>query len=182
MEKEKEYEFDAEGFFHTGDIGMLTTGGALVIIDRKKNLVKLKGGEYVALEKMNTAYNNSKFVNVEGGGVCSYAAGELDRAVCLAQCKESELVKTAEALGISYGEVGELCANAKVQEAVLASFKEEAKKAGLTALETVVGVYPLVEMWSPLNGTLTATQKLVSKAIYKANSKELAVIIKKGIK
>jgi len=182
MEKETASEFDADGFFHTGDIGMLTTGGALVIIDRKKNLVKLKGGEYVALEKMNTAYNNSKFVNVEGGGVCSYAAGELDRAVCLAQCKESELVKTAEALGISYGEVGELCANAKVQEAVLASFKEEAKKAGLTALETVVGVYPLVEMWSPLNGTLTATQKLVSKAIYKANSKELAVIIKKGIK
>ena len=66
---------------------MLTPGGALVIIDRKKNLVKLKGGEYVALENMNTAYNNSPFVNVEMGGVCSYAGGELDRAVCLAQCK-----------------------------------------------------------------------------------------------
>lgn len=47
----------------------------------------VQGGEYVALERMNTAYNNSPFVNVETGGVCSYAGDELDRAVCLAQCK-----------------------------------------------------------------------------------------------
>merc|ERR1719382_134844 len=51
-------EFGADGFFRSGDVGMLTPGGALKIVDRKKNLVKLRGGEYVALEKMNTAYNN----------------------------------------------------------------------------------------------------------------------------
>jgi len=174
-------EFDADGFFHTGDIGMLTPGGALVIIDRKKNLVKLKGGEYVALEKMNTAYNNSPFVNVEAGGVCSYAHDSLDRSVCLAQCKASELRKAAVAASVDCTDE-ELPLHPKVQEAVLKSFKEEAKKAGLTCLETVVAVAPLLEEWSTANGCLTATQKIVSKSIYKFNAKELEAIKVKGIK
>jgi long-chain acyl-CoA synthetase len=173
-------EFGSDGFFKSGDIGMLTPGGALKIVDRKKNLVKLKGGEYVALEKMNTAYNNSPFVNVDTGGVCCFADDSLDRAVAIAQCKEAEILAAAKEVGVS-GSAKDAAADPKVQAKVVESFKVEAKKAGLTSLETVVAVFPIVnDDWTPINGCLTATQKLVPKKCYAHNAKELEIVKKKG--
>merc|ERR1712196_469496 len=104
----------------------------------------------------------------------------LDKPVCLAQVKVDELAKAADKLGVKYSSPADLQTDAKVQAEVLASFKECAKKAGLTSLETVVGVYPIIEEWSTANGCLTATSKLVPKSVWKFQKKELDVIKVKG--
>ena len=174
-------DYDAEGWFHTGDIGLMTPAGQLKIVDRKKNLVKCKGGEYVALEKMNVTYNNCPLVDPDAGGVSSYADGEMDSPVCFAQIKEAELAKLAAELGVS-GTTQQLCVDPKVVEAVKAALIKVAKDAKLPRLEHVAAVAVLCDPWSPDNGCLTATSKLVPKAIAKRHAKELAVAKPKGIR
>lgn len=45
-----------EGWLKTGDVGQWNKDGTLSVIDRLKNLVKLAGGEYIALERLEYAF------------------------------------------------------------------------------------------------------------------------------
>lgn len=53
---------DAEGFFHTGDIGMIEDGRFLKITDRKKEIFKTSGGKYVAPQPIENKMKESKFI------------------------------------------------------------------------------------------------------------------------
>jgi len=62
LEEENRESFTKDGWFKTGDIGEFDNKGQLRIIDRKKNLVKTQGGEYIALEKVCYAHRLSRLV------------------------------------------------------------------------------------------------------------------------
>jgi len=45
---------DEEGWFHTGDIGMMDEGKFLKITDRKKEMFKTSGGKYLLHRLLNS--------------------------------------------------------------------------------------------------------------------------------
>lgn len=53
---------DAEGWFHTGDIGEILDGKFLKITDRKKEIFKTAGGKYIAPQMLENKYKESPFI------------------------------------------------------------------------------------------------------------------------
>jgi len=54
--------FEDDGWFRSGDVGMILPNGTLKIIDRSKNIFKLSQGEYIAPEKLENIFGLSVFV------------------------------------------------------------------------------------------------------------------------
>jgi long-chain acyl-CoA synthetase len=62
-EKATAEAFDNEGFFKTGDIGVLDEGKFLRITDRKKEIFKLSNGKYVAPAAIENLFKESVYID-----------------------------------------------------------------------------------------------------------------------
>lgn len=180
MPDKTEEVFTDDGWFYTGDIGQFMADGSIRIVDRKKNLVKLKSGEYVALEKMEAVYGNSSFVDAIAGGICCYADGDMDRPVALFQLNDVVAMKWAKANGVS-GDFSAVMKSKELYNAVMQSFKEEHAKSDLSHIEKLQAVSMLNSPWTPENGCLTAANKLQRRVVIDSFTKEFEEVKKKGI-
>jgi len=83
MEEKSREDFprhaDGKIWFHTGDVGLMTEQGTLRIIDRKKDLIKLSGGEYVSLGKVENALKQVAGI----GAVVVFALSDKDHCVAV---------------------------------------------------------------------------------------------------
>jgi len=156
--KEEFIVIDGIRYFCTGDIGQFTPQGNLQIIDRKKDLVKLQQGEYVALSKVENALKSSKFTMLP---MC-YAKSTMSYSIALICPVEAALRAVPGAEGRS---LKDLCVDPTVIKAVEADVQAICKAAKLASFEIPKKVILIDELWTPENEMLTAVNKLKRKPI-----------------
>ncbi|GAA5853975.1 hypothetical protein JCM8547_008176 [Rhodosporidiobolus lusitaniae] len=162
---------DEEGWYLTGDIGQLNPDGTFSVIDRKKNLVKLAGGEYIALERLESILKASPYV----ANILIYADPNATRAMAIVVPHEPNLrslLRSNPSLlpsGIDSPDKADwtrdVCKNERVRKAVLEDLNAVGRKAGCKGLEQLQTLLLSPEEWTPQNGFLTAAQKLQRKTI-----------------
>lgn len=134
----------SDGWLKTGDIGEWNATGTITIIDRKKNLVKLSNGEYIALEKAESVYKTCVIVE----NMCMYVDPLYPKPVGLVVPVEKSLRSLAANNGIHIEDWEQLCADHRVRKLVLDMLHTQAKQSGLKGAELLHDIWLCKDLWT----------------------------------
>lgn len=158
-DKEKTDEvIDADGFFHTGDIGEFDAEGFLRITDRKKEMFKTSGGKYVAPQLLENRLKQSRFIEQ------AMVVGEGEKMpAALIQPNFEFLFEWARRHDVDLGSNEKAVTDPRVLE----RFQEEVEEANeqFAKWEKVKQFRLTPDIWSVDEGHLTPTMKLRRKVI-----------------
>ncbi len=149
---------DADGWFHTGDVGMLDEGKYLKITDRKKEIFKLSGGKYIAPQLIENKLKESVLIEqaIVIGSHEKFASALISpNFVYLHECcNENKILFTDNAELI-------------LQPEVMAMFQAEVKEVNKTLgqHEEIKRFRLVADTWSAQTGELSQTLKLKRKVI-----------------
>ena len=169
--KEDYITIDGVRYFCTGDIGRFTPNGTLEIIDRKKDLVKLQMGEYVALSKVENALKSSRFVSVP------LVHALPTKSYCIALiCPTPAARDLAKAEGLAADAPwSDVCKSPGVTKGVLADL-QSVVKGKLSKHEIPTKCILIDDEFSVENEMMTAVRKLKRKPIHEKHEKEIAAV------
>ncbi|KAK7026440.1 long-chain fatty acid-CoA ligase [Paramarasmius palmivorus] len=163
--------FTKDGWMRTGDVGQWNPDGTLSLIDRVKNLVKLQGGEYIALERLESTYKSCNLV----GNICVHASTDAKQPIAIIIPHEAHLRHSLSAAGgiDASRSLGDLCHDPKVVSIVLKECNAVGKKNGFKPMEILQAVILTPDEWTPESGLVTAAQKIQRKKIAETFKKEI---------
>ncbi|MEO6589589.1 MAG: long-chain fatty acid--CoA ligase [Pyrinomonadaceae bacterium] len=157
--EETEKVLDADGWYHTGDVGYVDADGHFFVTDRLKDLFKLSNGKYVAPLQVESLLKQSSLVSqaiVVGSGRKQVGALIVPDWETLKQTLKEE--------GISAeGTREELCENAYVVKRVQRDAVDLTRE--LNDYERVKRVYLLPREFSIDKGEMTPTLKIKRSVI-----------------
>ena len=150
---------DKDGYFHTGDIGIMEDHKFLKITDRKKEIFKTSGGKYVAPQLVENKLKESSFIEqcmVTGEGQKFPSALIIPEFAALAVwCKQNDIEVSGAEEMIAHKQVF-----AKMEEEVRMTMASVAK------YEQVKRFVLLPRLFTIADGEITPTLKLKRKQIY----------------
>ncbi|MET8576768.1 carboxylic acid reductase [Streptomyces sp. NPDC005012] len=136
--------FDEDGFYRTGDIVVEIEPGRHVVVDRRKNVLKLSQGEFVATSRLEAVFAVSPLVRQ------IFVYGNSERSYLLAV-----VVPTADVLQ-QYGDD-----RTTLKKLLGESFQEIAKDVGLNSYEIPRDHLIETEPFGQANGLLSDHRKLL---------------------
>jgi long-chain acyl-CoA synthetase len=149
---------DADGWFHTGDIGEIDAEGFLRITDRKKELIINAYGKNVAPAPIENALKASRFIGQ------AVVIGDRRKFLSALLVPDFEALKPwAEKQGIGTGDTSSLLRDAKVR--ALFSQEVDTVNARLASFEKIVAWELLPNEFTLETGELTPTQKVKRRVI-----------------
>ena len=160
---------DADGWFHTGDIGEFVEDRYLKITDRKKEMFKTSGGKYVAPQVIENKFKESFFIEQ------LMVVGENQKFVgALISPNMAFLHDWCHRHNILFRENRELIDNPQV----VARYQEEVDKynATLGKVQKIKRFKLVCEEWSTESGELSPTLKLRRKFVKQKYAKRLEEI------
>ncbi|KAJ2740934.1 medium-chain fatty acid-CoA ligase faa2 [Coemansia sp. BCRC 34301] len=152
----------------TGDVGQFEEDGNLKIIDRRKNIIKLAQGEYVAIEHLENIYARCPLVlNI-------FVHGDSLQSTLIAVVvpdPETFLPWARNVLGNPSADMEELCSSGQVSRALLEELRKLGRESKLQGFEIICSIYCEPEPFDiEGNKLLTSTFKLkrsVAKDYYR---------------
>jgi len=158
MEKETAEVIDAEGWFHTGDIGEVDSDGFLRITDRKKELIINAYGKNVAPAPIENTLKGSRFIGQ------AVVIGDRRKFLAALLVPDFEALKPwAEKQGIGVADNEKLIADPKVRE--LIGKEVTAVNANLAGFEKIVAWELLPNEFTLETGEITPTLKVKRRVI-----------------
>ena len=158
--EETERAIDADGFYHTGDVGYVDTDGHFYVTDRLKDLFKLSNGKYVAPLQVESLLKQSPLVSQ------AVVVGSGRKQVGALIVPEWEALKEAlKEAKISFDGTSreELCENPQVVKLVQRDAVDLTRE--LSDYERVKRVYLLPREFSIDKGEMTPTLKIKRSVI-----------------
>ncbi|MGC4047493.1 MAG: AMP-dependent synthetase/ligase [Armatimonas sp.] len=158
---------DADGWLHTGDIGVLGADGYLKITDRKKDIIVLANGKNVAPQPIEAKLKQSPFISE------IVLIGDKQSVVTALVIPNKEKLKAwSEGEGRTYASDDELCQAPETKKKLKAEI--DAQSGALAEFERVKKFAVLNTQFTVDSGDLTPSLKVKRKVVLQKFAAQVA--------